>query len=372
MHIGIDYTAAIHQTAGIGRYAREIVAALARAQTRHEYRLFVAAARGVAPVDLAPNFAWRPTWISERWLARLWYRLQMPLPVEAWTGRLDVFHQPDFFLPPTRARAIVTVHDLSFVREPDSVMTGMTRQLNQWVPRSVERAAHVVAVSEATKQDVVDIYGTSPAKIAVIYHGVRPEFTPVTEASRLQAVRQQYKLGDAPFILTVGTLQPRKNHLRLVQAFAAVESPYRLVLAGGRGWDADAVFAEVERRRLGARVHFPGFVAEADLPALYSAAELFVYPSLYEGFGLPLLEAMACGTPVIAANRAALPEVVGAAGMLVNPYEVDDLAAAITQLLADPTRRQHLAVAGQQRAAQFTWDKVATQLLNLYQEVGNR
>ena len=205
-------------------------------------------------------------------------------------------------------------------------MPGMQRYLGEGVPRSVARATHVIAVSECTKADLVEAYGTPPEKISVIYAGVQPHFEPVHDAERLQAVRRRCRLGQEPFILTVGTLQPRKNHLRLVQAFARLESGHRLVISGGPGWDYEAVPAEVVRLGLEKRVVFPGFVADEDLPALYSAADLFVYPSLYEGFGLPVLEAMACGTPVVAADDSALPEVVGEAGLLADPLDVDALA----------------------------------------------
>jgi len=373
--IGIDYTSAIHQSAGIGRYTRELVQVLAAEWPAAQYRLFVANARRAALPPLpGQNFSWQPTRLSERWLARLWYRLRLPLAINRWTGPLHLFHAPDFFLPPVDAatRTIVTVHDLSFVRHPESVMPGMSQHLNTWVPRSVQRADHVIAVSEATRQDLMELYHTPPGKISVLYHGVTPEFAPVTSAARLNDVRQKYNLGQNPFILSVGTLQPRKNYQRLIQALAQLEADVSLVIVGGRGWQVEPILAEIERQKLAARVHLPGFVADADLPALYSAAALFVYPSLYEGFGLPVLEAMACGAPVIAANRSALPEVVGNAGLLIDPYNVDELAAAINRLLGDGSLRAQLATAGRAQAAQFTWPAMARQLVEMYRQIIQR
>jgi glycosyltransferase involved in cell wall biosynthesis len=373
--IGLDYTSAIHQSAGIGRYTAELVKALAKLSQDGQspaYRLFVAGAgRHFCQSLPGQNFSWRPTRLSERWLARLWYRLRLPLGIELWTGRLDLFHGPDFFLPPVKAgtRTIVTIHDLSFERDPTMVMPGMLPHLTTWVPRSVERADHVIAVSAATRQDLLELYHTPPEKISVLYHGVGEAFKPVRETTRLQALRQKYGLGLAPFVLSLGTLQPRKNYQRLIQAFAQVPPPYRLVIAGGKGWHYQAILAEVERQQLTERVRFLGFVAEADLPALYSAASLFVYPSLYEGFGLPLLEAMACGTPVVASTQSALPEVVGPAGLLVNPYQVEALAQAMTGLLADPARQDQLAAAGRDQAKKFSWAATARQLLALYHTV---
>jgi glycosyltransferase involved in cell wall biosynthesis len=333
--------------------------------------LFVAAARCSELPLPGSNFEWRSTRLSERWLARLWYRLRLPLPVQHWLGSLDLFHAPDFILPPVRpgTPTIVTIHDLSFVREPDSTMPGMSVHLNKWVPHSVKRADRVIAVSEATRRDLIEFYQTPPAKISVIYHGVSPEFRPVQEKERLRAVRYKYGLDQRPFILSVGTIQPRKNYQRLVQAFASINQPLSLVIAGSEGWNCDDVYREVERLGLDDRVYFPGFVAEEDLPVLLSAATLFGYPSLYEGFGLPVLEAMACGTPIVAANQSSLPEVVGDAGLTVDPTDVAALATAITRLLDDPSLRERLSAAGLAQAAKFTWPTTAAKLLRVYQEV---
>ena len=373
--IGIDYTSAIHQSAGIGRYTHEMVRALAALTPTEKpscYRLFMANAGRLANAPLpGPNFRAHPTRLSERWLARLWFRLHVPLRIETWTGPLDLFHAPDFFLPPLRSktRSIVTIHDLSFVREPETVMPGMGMPLNSRVPRSVARADHVIAVSEATRQDLIELYGTPPEKITTLYHGVNSAFRPVNEPVHLAAIRQKYKLEDRPFILSVGTIQPRKNYQRLIQAFARLAAPLDLVIVGSNGWGYEPIFAEVEKQGLSQRVHFPGFVSDADLPALYSAAELFVYPSLYEGFGLPALEAMACGTPVIAANRSALPEVVGKAGLLVDPLDVAAWTEAMARVLGQTQLRQQLSAAGKIQASRFTWEGMAGQLWQLYQEV---
>jgi glycosyltransferase involved in cell wall biosynthesis len=375
--IGIDYTAAIHQSAGIGRYTRELVKALAKLTAeahQPQYRLFVAGAgKDFAPALPGPNFTWCPTRLTERWLARLWYRLRLPLWIEAWTGSLDLFHAPDFFLPPAKpgTPTIVTIHDLSFVREPSTTMPGMEAHLNKWVPNSVRRADHVIAVSEATRQDLIELYQTPPEKITTLYHGVTAEFKPVEEPDSLTTVRHKYGLGERPFILSVGTIQARKNYKRLVQAFAQIDKSFSLVIAGSKGWYYNDIFVEVARHGLEKRVHFPGFVAEADLSALYNAASLFVYPSLYEGFGLPVLEAMACGTPVITSNQSSLPEVVGEAGLRVDPYDVVALTTAMSQVLSDTTLQQQLAKAGQEQAKKFTWEGMATKLLKLYQILTN-
>jgi glycosyltransferase involved in cell wall biosynthesis len=197
----------------------------------------------------------------------------------------------------------------------------------------------------------------------------------VTDPATLAAVRARYGLGDAPFVLAVGTLQPRKNYVRLIQAFAAISnlqpltSNLHLVIAGGKGWRYDAIFAEVEKLGLRDRVLFPGFVADADLPALYSAARVLAYPSIYEGFGLPMLEAMACGTPVVTSTASCMPEVAGDAALLVPPTDVDALAAALDRALTDEALRADLIAKGRARARQFSWAKSARQLLGIYHAV---
>lgn len=376
--IGFDCTAAIQQSAGIGRYTRELLKALAQATpTDYAYRLFAAGCRKNFPkiAELFPtdrlNWRWCPTRLSRRWLERLWYRLRLPLLVEAWTGRLDLFHAPDFVLPPVMptTRTLVTIHDLSFVRLPTFTMPGMSRYLNRWVPHSVQRADHVIAVSEATRQDIIELYHAPAHKVTVLPHGISPDFAPVIEPARLHDLRRRYGLDNWPFILSLGTIQPRKNYPRLIQALARLEADCHLVIVGSEGWDCETVYNEVTRWGLKERVHFLGYVADADLPALYSAATIFAYPSLYEGFGLPVLEALACGTPVVAANASALPEVVGSAGLLVDPYQVEELAAALAHLLTDSADRARLGQAGQRQAAGFRWDNTAQGVLRLYDKL---
>jgi glycosyltransferase involved in cell wall biosynthesis len=262
------------------------------------------------------------------------------------------------------------VHDLSFVRDPESAVPVLRAYLNQVVPRSVARADHVLADSLATRADLIELYRTPPEKISVLYCGVNEVFQPVRDITILRAVRARYRLGEGPFILAVGTLQPRKNYSRLLQAFAQLGEPdVKLCIAGGKGWMYDAIFAEVERLRLGERVVFPGFVADGDLPALYSAASLLAYPSTYEGFGLPILEAFACGTPVVTSTAACLPEVAGDAALLVAPTDVAALADALRRAYGDVALRDRLIRAGTTRVRQFTWPASARQLVELYQRL---
>jgi glycosyltransferase involved in cell wall biosynthesis len=386
MRLGLDVTAAVAQGAGIGRYTRELLRALAAADPHNHYRLFFASHTRPFPLpSLPPNFRVTALPFHDIWLARLWHRARLPLPVETFIGPVDVFHSPDFTLPPVRrgTRTLLTVHDLSFVRDPGSAAPGLLAYLKAVVPRSVARADHVLADSQATKDDLSELYRVPAERITVLYSGVESAFRPVTDAAQLAAVRARYGLGAAPFILAVGTLQPRKNYVRLIQAFSNLLSfgfaqdrssipDLQLVIAGGKGWLFDSIFAEVERLGLRDRVRFPGFVVDSDLPALYSAARVLAYPSLYEGFGLPMLEAMACGTPVVASTASCLPEVAGDAALLVPPADVPALAEALSRAATDDSVRAGLIARGWARAATFTWARSAEQLLALYQDLSQR
>ncbi len=366
MRIGLEVTAAVRQGAGIGRYVRELLRALARVDAANDYRLFYASPNPIPyPLPNLPGqFTTSQLPFHDIWLARFWHRLQLPLPVELITGPLDVYHAPDFTLPPVRARtrSALTIHDLSFVRDPESAAVGLLGYLNTVVPRSVRRADHVIAVSEATKRDLMDLYHTPEEKITVLYEGVDPIFKPTPDP----AIRARYRLGSAPYIFSISTLQPRKNYQRLIQAFAALPAEFNLVIAGGKGWRYEDIFAAAEQPTVRGRVHFIGFAPDADLPALYTEAAAFAYPSLYEGFGLPLLEAMACGAPTLTSNVSCLPEIAGGAAVLVDPYRVDSIAAGLQQTLTEP---EPWRKRGFERAKQFRWDDVARQLIALYETI---
>jgi glycosyltransferase involved in cell wall biosynthesis len=373
--IGIDYTAAYEQSAGIGRYVRELVRALAGLDTATPYRLFVAGATWQRlPALPGPNFTWRPTRVTPLWFARLWHRLQLPLPVEMFTGRVHLFHATDFTLPPTLpgTRTLLTVHDLSFVRAPETTTSVLKAYLDAVVPRSVRRATHVLADSQATKDDLIALYGTPAEKITVLVGGVQPEFQPVTDLAQRAAVRQRYAIPDQPYIFSVGTVQPRKNYARLIAALATLGPAYEdihLVIAGGRGWLEGPIYQAVRDHGMQERVHFIGFAHDEDLPALYSEAVCLAYPSLYEGIGLPVLEAMACGTPVLTSAISSLPEVAGDAAILVDPYRVEAIAEGLRQLLDDATLRAELVTRGLRQAARFTWEGAAQQLLGIYRQM---
>jgi glycosyltransferase involved in cell wall biosynthesis len=325
------------------------------------------------PQVKAPNFQNRRAPLSERALTILWHRLRLPIPVEWFTGPVDIFHSTDFVLPPVRgARTILTVHDLTFMRLPQCAEAGLRAYLNKVVPRSIERADLVLADSQSTKNDLIELLGVSPDRIEVVYAGVERRFRPMEGEIALQRVKKRYGL-DFPFILSLGTLEPRKNFSGLIEAYALMKNKeLKLVIVGGKGWLNDEIFARVEELGLSGQVIFPGFVADEDLPALYNLAELFVFPSLYEGFGLPPLEAMACGTPVVTSDRPSLPEVVGEAGLMVEATDSQELAEAMERVLMDENLRREMREKGLKQAVKFTWEAAAGKLLDVYRRLGSQ
>jgi glycosyltransferase involved in cell wall biosynthesis len=374
--IAIDYTPAYEQSAGIGRYVRELVSALSAHDQETSYRLFVAgAARQSLPPAPGSNFEWKVTRLSPRWLARIWNRLHLPLPVEAFTSRVDLFHATDFVLPPTlrRTRTILQVHDLSFVRVPEAAPPRLKAFLDRVVPASINRADFVLADSQATKDDLIELYAVPSQKVAVLYGGVDQNFSPASDKDIL-TVRHKYHLNDFPFIFSLGTVQPRKNYGRLIEALAQLRHRHldvHLVIAGGRGWLEDPIYRTIEAVHMGEYVHFIGFADDADLPALYSAAACFAFPSLYEGFGFPVLEAMACGTPVLTSTLSSLPEVAGDAALIVDPYSTEAIASALERLIEDSDLREQLVRRGLEQAQRFTWSASAETLRRIYYSLLN-
>ncbi len=370
--ITIDYTAAYEQGGGIGRYVRELVAALARIDGETPYKLFVAGAtRANLPAPMGKNFTWQPTRLTPKWLARIWHRAQLPIPVEWWCGESEIFHATDFVLPPTKSSTytLLTVHDLSFVRVPEAASPRLKAYLDAVVPRSVQRANHVLADSMATKEDLIELYGTSPDKITVLLSGIDTRFKPVHDEKVLSTIRQKYNIPQRPYLFTIGTVQPRKNYSRLVLALKLLhERGYDidLVIAGGKGWLDNPIYTTIRESGLEQHIHMVGFVDDEDLPALYSAAELVAFPSLYEGFGFPVLEGMACGTPVLTSNVSSLPEVAGDAAIMVDPYNVEAIADGLIKILGDNKLRDELIAKGFEQAKRFTWEKAATHLKSIY------
>ncbi len=369
--IGIDYTAAVQQGAGIGRYTRGLIGALAALDRTNRYVLFSA---GRAAAERWPtNFSRRALPLTDRHLAILWQRLRLPIPVELFTGRVDIFHSPDFVLPPVAAaRTVLTIHDLSFMRYPECSSPPLLEYLMRSVPRSVARADLLLADSASTRQDLMELLGVPGERVRVVYAGVEGRFAPVEDKAVIGATLRRYGI-QRPYILGLGTLQPRKNFVRLIQAYDRLRHahhlPHQLVIGGGRGWLYEEIDACIERLGLQEQVRLIGFVQDDDLPALYTAADVFAFPSLYEGFGIPILEAMACGTPVVTATTSSLPEVAGDAALMVSPTDEEALADALWRALDDTALRDTLRRRGFDQVRRFTWEAAAQQLLASYTEL---
>lgn len=289
---------------------------------------------------------------------------------------IDVFHASDvLFWAQPGALNVSTIHDLTTVLFPE-LHTAGNRELHLQKLRFVqEHTDIIIAVSECTKRDIVKHLGIAPERVRVVYNGVSSDFHPIEDQAYMRRVLAVYGLSPKSYILHVGTIEPRKNLMRLVQAYKCLLDTLptltlKLVFVGGAGWHFEELFKLVETLQLKEQVVFVGSVPAEALPVLYNGASLFVYPSLYEGFGLPPLEAMACGVPVITSNNSSLPEVVGDAGVMVPPTDVAALAEAMAVLLRDPERCQTLREAGLTRAAQFSWKRTARELLEIYNRAG--
>jgi len=371
-HVAVEYTAGLTQGGGVGRYTRGLVAGLLAVKGEEVYTLVHARDVGPDGGRPWPPGARRRAWpLSQRQMAFLWHRLGLPVSAERFLGPVDVFFSPDFVLPPLRrARGVVTVHDLSFLATPAFHEPSLRRYLTRAVTRSVRRADHIFADSDFTRRELGRLLGVPAGKVRVVYPGVEPRFRPYDrgredDRARLDQVRAAFGLHN-PFVLSVGTLEPRKNFDGLIRAYAELRrrgfTRHELVIAGGRGWlgKERELYALVDELGLGGHVLFLGYVDDALLPALYNLAELFAFVSHYEGFGLPVLEALACGTPVVCARTASLPEVGGEAVLYVDdPQDPAAIAEALARGLEDESLREELRRAGPAQASRFTWEAAA-------------
>jgi glycosyltransferase involved in cell wall biosynthesis len=302
-----------------------------------------------------------------------WQRARLPLPADLLAGGADVFYSPDFALPPLhRARAVVTVHDLSFVTHPETHAPPLRAYLSRAVPRSLRRADLVLADSQQTGHDLVRYFGAPPDKVEVVLSAADPAFRRVDDPRRRAAVRGRRGI-DRPYLLSVGTIQPRKNLGAAFDALRRLRAAGRdllLVHVGRPGWLCQPVFEALRRCGVGDAVRFLEDVDDGELATLYSGAVALVFPSLYEGFGIPCLEAMACGTPVVASHAGSLAEVVADAGIAIDPTDAAGIAAGVTRLLDDAPFRDDLVRRGYARAAGFSWEASAQRLRTLLERLG--
>jgi glycosyltransferase involved in cell wall biosynthesis len=373
----LDAGPAVHQSAGLSRYATRLIEHLWREQReRVTLTLFCNEHSGHA---LPPSLREIPTRTVNqgqyRWRlgALASQRFGIPnyakeiLPPE--NGPI-LYHATEHLLPRLPCPTVLTVHDLIFERYPEHHTATNRAFLKQAMPTFVRAATHIIAVSEQTKRDLMELYGTPAEKITVVYEGIDAGFSPAGPDA-VERVRGIYS-PERPYLLMVGTLEPRKNHLTAVRALARLKAagrPHRLLIAGGQGWLFDEIRRQIDSLGLHDDVRFTGYVPDAELPALYSGAACLLLPSLYEGFGFPVLEAMACGTPVVCANVSSLPEIAGDAALLVPPMDDEALAAIVARVLADPELAAKLVRAGLEQAGRFSWSRCAGQTVAVYEGV---
>ncbi|MBM4429053.1 MAG: glycosyltransferase family 4 protein [Chloroflexi bacterium] len=367
MLIGIDASrATAPQRTGTENYSLFLIHALLQLDSANRYRLYFNQPPEPGLFPAAANIEMRTMSFPRLWThVRLSWEMALHPP--------DVLFVPAHVLPLVRPRrCVVTVHDLGYLHYPQAHTRWAGWYLRWSTAHNARVAAHLIADSKATKRDLIKHAHTAADKISVIYPGYDPSFAPVHDTALLAAVRARYQLPES-FALYVGTLQPRKNLVRLLEAFAVLVQQRRevhLAIAGKKGWLYEGLFAQVEQLGLQQQVRFLGYVPQEDLPALLSAAQLFVLPSLYEGFGLPVLEAMACGVPVICSNVSSLPEVAGNAAILVNPLDTTELVQRLGLLLDDGHLRQDMSQRGLRQVQRFSWEKCAREILQLLEAVG--
>jgi glycosyltransferase involved in cell wall biosynthesis len=356
-----------YRGAGINWYIYNLLRHLPQVAGHYRYTAFLSESRFSPEPPLAVCRSRLPT---ARAPVRIFWE-QAIQPAALRRAEVDLLHAMAFVSPLLApCPAVVTVYDLSFLRFPERFHPLKRLYLRLFTQWSVRRARRVIAISESTQQDVVRLLGKPADWVDVVPCGVDRRFKPQTPAA-VRAFRQQQGLPER-FILFLGTLEPRKNIVLLLKAYAQLvarsgDPPPKLIIAGGKGWFCQEIFAAVEQLDLANRVIFPGYVPEEEKPLWYSAAEIFIYPSLFEGFGLPPLEAMACGTPVIVSDTSSLPEVVGDAGLKVPPTDATALAEAMATLLHHPATRAEWRERGLKQAARFSWLDTARQTVHVYE-----
>ncbi len=366
MRVGIDISQVVFDGTGAATYTSALVNALL-AKSNDDFVLFGASLRQKQKLEQFINSL--PKKVDHKFVSIpptllniLWNDLHT-LSVEKFIGKVDIFHSSDATQPPSKAKKITTVHDLVAYHFPETLhpkQLQVQRRRLGWVKAEADA---VIAVSQATRDDLLAFLGIHPEKISVVYEGVNAMFNEGVreDAEKIKQVQTKYAIPQE-YILSIGTMQPRKNLSRLVTAFKQLENPPTLIIGGSVGWG--------KKLEQAPNVILTGFIKQQDLPYLYAGAKMFIYPALYEGFGLPVLEAMACGTPVVTANTSSLPEVGGDAAIYIDPKDMNSIAEGMSKALSmsetDYKTAQQKSI---KQAAKFSWEKAATETLNVYRSL---
>ena len=369
MRVGLDGWVLGSQIGGDETYLRNVIRGLAAVAPDDDYTLFVSTP---LPPDAIPGAEGMRRVLVQPRNPRI--RLPLALPLALARHRVDVLHV-QYMAPLYPAPIVASVHDIAYEHFPSFFPPGVVTGLRALVPWTIRRAAFVLTLSEFSKQDIVRRYRVPPDKVVVTYLAADAMFRPLQDPVRLAEVRTRYGTGER-FILCVGNLQPRKNVRTLIDAYVRLRradaTRARLVIVGRKVWSHDDIFAAARESGYEEALVFTDYVPDDDLVALYNAAEVFVYPSLFEGFGLPPLEAMACGTPVVTSNTSALPETVGDAALTVDPRDAEALATALARVLDDADLRARLAERGLHRAQSFSWERTAHAISEVYHRAGDK
>ena len=369
MRIAIDAHSVGNQLAGNETYAVNLIEALAEIDQSNQYTLYVTRQSAIDRfANRWPNFNVKRT-VPHTPLVRI----PVTLSAELRRNPVDVLHVQYTAPPLAPCSVVATIHDLSFEHLPETFNRRSRAQLRLTVRRTARKAAQILTLSEFSRRDIVDTYRIAPDRVSVTPAAASSHFKPIEDETELRKIREIYGI-ERDYILSVSSIQPRKNLIRLIEAYSCLRGLRpegklpQLILVGKRGWLDNETFRAAQRHSANNDIAFTGYVAENDLSALYSGATCFVYPSFFEGFGLPVLEAMQCGAPVIAGNRTSIPEVVGKAGLLFDPFDTNSLVQALTRVLDDSEYRAALRIQGLERAREFDWKQTARMTLQAYEK----
>jgi glycosyltransferase involved in cell wall biosynthesis len=370
MTIYFDLSAAAHRRAGLGRYADSLARALIPL-LGERLAFFYNAEHGVEPAAGLERLPARTVSLGYKpWRMAVWLGQLGRVPFNRLLPGAGLYHATEHLLMRlSSVPTVLTVHDLIFRRYP-----AHHKPLNRWylnlsMPLYCRRATRIIAVSERTKRDVVEAYGVAPEKVTVIYEAAAPGFKPQA-AENVARAKQRYGLPER-YILSVGTIEPRKNLGRVLTAFERLRTEglvEAFVVVGKRGWLYDDFFAQLEQSPAKHAVIFPGWVDDGDLPAIYAGAAAVAFPSEFEGFGLPALEGMACGAPVVCSNTSSLPEIVGGAALLVTPTDTNQITDALRRVLREPGLAEDMRRRGYEQAAKFSWERAAQETTRVYDQ----
>lgn len=367
MKIGIDISQIVHGV-GVSFYTQNLVEGLLKIDKKNDYKLFFSSLRKNLPADFnyqAANVRLKSFKIPPTLLEPLFNKFHF-LPIESFIGKVDVFHSSDWTQPSTRAKKVTTIHDFGFLKYPQTahpkIKAVMERRF-EWIKKEIDM---VIAISEATKKDTMEILEIPEDKIRVVYEAIPDDISQIKNKKTIETVKAKYGI-KGNYLLSVATLEPRKNLKRIIQAFQALGiKDLKLVIVGKSGWDTSLQGDDLKKM---SNVFFTGYVNRQELAALYSGAVCLAFPSLYEGFGLPILEAMKCGCPVVTSHLSSMPEVAGRAGILVDPMDVEEIGKGFYEVVSNKVKRQEMIKEGFKQVEKFSWEKTAKETLRVYQDV---